>query len=209
MRPNPSPPLRVGLTGGVGSGKSTVATLLARCGADVIDTDAISRRLTAPGGLAIDAIAQVFGHGYLTADGALNRPLMRTRVFANPDARHQLESILHPLIQRQALQQARLAQQAGSRCVVFEVPLLIESATWHHEVDQVLLVDCPVETHIKRVMDRSQRDRPAILAMIAAQASREQRQQAADIILYNDGLSLDELAQQVQSIAVGFGLSSP
>lgn len=196
----------LGLTGGIGSGKSTVAAMLADLGAAVIDADAIARQLTLAGGLAMPAIAQVFGADFITADGALDRDRMRQHIFSNPDAKQQLEAIVHPLVGQQTWARARQAEQAGHRCLVFDVPLLVESAHWRQQVDQVLVVDCEPETQIARVMARNGLARASVEAIIRHQASRQQRLQAADCVIFNDGLTREELSLQVKALAAGFGL---
>jgi dephospho-CoA kinase len=201
------PAFKLGLTGGIGSGKSTVAAMLAELGAAVLDADAISRQLTAPQGLAIDAIRQVFGDALITPEGALDRNCMRELVFADPDARARLEAIIHPLVHQEIWRQAHVAESGGHRCLVFDVPLLVESAHWRSSVDQVLVIDCSPETQIVRVMARSGLARAAVEAIMAAQASRALRLAAADLVILNDGISLEELACQVQKLAPGFGLS--
>src|SRR5450830_346148 len=134
-------PLRLGLTGGIGSGKSTVAALLERSGAAVIDADAIARELTATAGLAMPAIVAAFGAEFMSAEGALAREKMRTLAYADANARQRLEAILHPLIRQETLRLSELAAAKKRKCIVFEVPLLVESATWRGQVDQVLVVD--------------------------------------------------------------------
>lgn len=201
------PAFKLGLTGGIGSGKSTVAAMLAELGAAVMDADAISRAVTAPGGAAIEAIRQAFGAAFITPEGALDRSRMRSLAYTDASARQRLEAIIHPLVNQEIWQQARLAEAAACPCLVFDVPLLIESTRWRGQVDQVLVVDCSPETQITRAMARSALDRPAVEAIIAAQASREQRLMAADLVILNDHISLAELAQQVRSLAAGFGLS--
>ncbi len=200
---------KLGLTGGIGSGKSTVAALLAGLGAAVMDADAISRNLTAPGGLAIEPIRQRFGDDFITPEGALDRQRMRSLAYADAAARTRLEAIIHPLVQAQIWQQAQLAEAAGSQCLVFDLPLLVESAHWRDKLDRVLVVDCSPATQITRVMARSALERPAIEAIIAAQASRAQRLAVADLVILNDGISLEQLAAQVRLLAAGFGLSLP
>jgi dephospho-CoA kinase len=200
-------PIRIGLTGGIGSGKSTVATLLAQLGACIIDADAISRELTAPGGLAMPAIQQVFGSEFVTPGGALDRDRMRTLVFANPSAKQRLEGIIHPMARQEIWRQAQVAQDADRPCLVFDVPLLIESNSWKQQMDRVLVVDCSIETQIKRVMNRNALERTAVEAIIATQASRNQRLRAADSVISNDCQSLVDLGQQVQALAPEFGLS--
>lgn len=198
--------IKLGLTGGIGSGKSTVAAALQEAGAAVVDADAISRSTTAPGGAAMPAIAQQFGPQFVDADGALNRNAMRELVFAKPEARLQLEAIIHPLVGQETARQTQAALDAGKKLVVFDVPLLVESAHWRDRVDRVLVVDCRVDTQIERVMARSQLTREAVQAIIAQQASRERRVAAADMVIYNEGLSLEQLRQQAREIAHRFGL---
>ena len=196
--------LRVGLTGGMGSGKSTVAVMLADCGAALIDSDAISRQLTAPGGAAIGVIAEKFGAGFITAEGAMNRDLMRQLVFGDPQAKRQLEAIVHPLVARET---DRQAQQAHSACIVFDVPLLVESGRWRQQLDQVLVIDCSEETQISRVMARNGWNREAVAQVLATQASRSQRLAAADVCIYNEvPLTLPALALVVGQLALRFGL---
>ena len=200
---------KLGLTGGIGSGKSTVAALLAGLGAAVMDADAISRHLTAPGGLAIEAIRQHFGADFITPEAALDRDRMRRLVYTDGSARQQLEAIIHPLVHTEIWRQAQQAEAAGCPCLVFDVPLLVESAHWRDKVDLVLVVDCCPETQISRVMARSGLAREAVLAIIAAQASRAQRLAVADLVLLNDGISLAQLDDRVRAMAAGFGLSLP
>ena len=199
--------LRIGLTGGIGSGKSTVSAMLAKLGAVVIDADAISRQLTAPGGAALTAIAQTFGPHLIGPDGAMDRAAMRTLVFAQPDARKQLEAIIHPLVTRTIRQQAQAATAAGARVVVLDIPLLVEGgARWLQEVDQVLVVDCSPETQIQRVMQRSGLQREEVERIIAQQASREQRAKVANITILNEGLEMSALQATVEKVARQFGL---
>jgi len=198
--------IRLGLTGGIGSGKSTVAAMLARHGAAVIDADAISRQTTAAGGAAIEAIRQTFGPEFITLDGALDRERMRERVFRAPEARRQLEHIVHPLVGLETARQTEAAVADGRRCIVFDVPLLVESSHWRARLDQVLVVDCRPELQIERVMQRNGLPRETVLGIMASQASRSARLRAADLVLCNDGLTLDELAMEVKQIAVRFGL---
>ncbi|MET4579902.1 dephospho-CoA kinase [Ottowia thiooxydans] len=201
-------PLRLGLTGGIGSGKSTVATMLAECGAAVIDSDAISRATTASGGVALPAIVATFGPQMLGADGALDRGAMRQLVFGDTSARHRLESIIHPLVSQEVDRQAKLATDSGKTCLVFDVPLLVESgARWRGKLDRVLVIDCPAETQIERVMARSGIGTEEVQRIIDAQASREARLSAADIVIYNGaGVSLPALRESVQSLLPSLGL---
>ncbi len=173
----------VGLTGGIGSGKSIVARLFAACGADVIDTDQIARELTAGGGTAIPAIRQNFGNHFIDQSGAMNRIKMRQHVFSHPSARELLESILHPLIQDEVELAAR--RSAGAYLLV-DIPLLIESKIWPQRVSRILVVDCPEQLQIKRVMQRNHLSELEVRAILAAQATRIERRAAADDIIVND-----------------------
>lgn len=196
--------LRVGLTGGIGSGKSTVAAMLADCGAAVIDSDAISRQVTAPGGAAMDGLVRQFGTRFITPEGGLNRDAMRDLVFSDAGAKKQLEAIVHPLVGEET---ARQAAQATSACIVFDVPLLVESGRWRQRVDQVLVVDCSEATQVSRVMARNGWTREAVERVMAGQAGRDRRLGAADICIYNDAsLSLAALALMVQQLSRRFGL---
>ncbi len=197
---------RVGLTGGIGSGKSTVGRMLADRGAALIDADQIARELTAPRGLAIAAIAQAFGPEFVDAKGGLDRSRMREQAFSQPDSRKQLEAIIHPLVAQVTEAQARAAESVCKRLLVFDIPLLVESTHWPRKLDAVIVVDCPTETQIARVMARNALDRSTIEAIIASQASRQSRRAAADIVLYNDQLTMDALNDQVITLARRFGL---
>jgi dephospho-CoA kinase len=201
------PPLqRIGLTGGIGSGKSTVARSLVECGAVLIDADAISRQLTAPGGAAVSELASRFGPQAITAEGALNRDRMRLLAFGDPAIKQQLEAIIHPLVSQESLRQSNAAVAAGRACIVFDIPLLVESGRWRQQLDRVLVVDCTQETQIERVMARNALPRTVVEAIMAGQASRAQRLAAADLCICNEGLSLQALAQLVRELAPRFGL---
>ena len=197
---------RIGLTGGIGSGKSTVARVLVECGAALIDADAISRQLTAPGGAAISALASQFGPQIITAEGAMDRDRMRQLAFNDPALNKQLEAIIHPLISQESLRQSSAAVDAGCACIVFDIPLLVESGRWRQQLDRVLVVDCAEDTQIARVMARNGLTREGVEKIIAAQASRAQRLAAADICICNEGLSLQALARLVRQLAPRFGL---
>ena len=200
--------VRLGLTGGIGSGKSTVAGLLAASGAAVVDADAIAHELTAAGGLALAPIAAAFGNNVISPTGALERDKMRALIHTNADARHLLESIIHPLVAQQTQTLASAYADAGRTCIVFDVPLLVESASWRQRVDDVLVVDCTPEVQINRVMARSHLTRAEVEKIIASQADRPRRLAAADTVIFNNALSLAELADEVHQIACHFGLSS-
>ena len=197
----------IGLTGGIGSGKSTVAGLLCEHGAAVIDADAISRSLTAPGGRALPAIADCFGADMITADGAMDRAAMRARVFTDPQAKQQLESIIHPLVGQVTQEQMQHALDSGHTSLVFDVPLLVESGDrWRHKVHHVLVVDCDANTQTERVMQRSALGADEVQRIIAQQASRAQRLACADSAIYNQGIDIIGLKREVASWAVRFGL---
>jgi dephospho-CoA kinase len=188
---------RLGLTGGIGSGKSTVAGMLTDAGALLVDTDAIARALTLPGGAALPALAAAFGPQALAADGALDRAYMRQLAFSDADAKRRLEAILHPLIGAQA---QRDAAAAGDRVVVFDVPLLTESAHWRGRVDLVLVVDCSTATQIERVAQRPGWSHEAARQVVAQQATRRQRRAVADAVIFNDGITLDTLRAEVGTL---------
>ena len=200
-------PFQLGLTGGIGSGKSTVAALLAQMGAAIIDADAIARQLTAPSGLAMAAIAQQFGPEFVTDQGALDRDRMRALAFSDPGAKLRLEAIIHPLVAKETGRQGQAARAAGHPCLVFDVPLLVESTRWRQQVDHVLVVDCQAETQITRVMARNGLARAAVEAIISAQSARLRRLQAADSVIFNDGLTLQGLSTEVAMLAPRFKLS--
>ncbi|MGE5452521.1 MAG: dephospho-CoA kinase [Acidobacteriota bacterium] len=193
------PGLKIGLTGGIGSGKSTVSHMLVDLGAHLVDTDAISRALTSPGGHAIEPIRQTFGADMIDPQGAMNRARMRDLAFANPLALQQLEGILHPLIGQHADRHAALAQP--NQHVVYDVPLLVESGDrWRNKVDHILVVDCEPETQIARVMVRSGWPREAVEKVLAQQARREIRLAAADHVIFNQGITLEALRAEVEKL---------
>lgn len=197
---------KLGLTGGIGSGKSTVAQVLAELGAIVVDADAISRCLTASGGAATPVIAQAFGPQMLVSDGSLDRAAMRALVFDQPHERQRLEAILHPLVQAAMAAKIAQAQRDGAPVAVLDIPLLVESPYWREQVDAILVVDCSETTQIARVVERSQLSESAVRSIIASQASREARNAAADWIIVNDGITLEQLRAQVLSISQKFPL---
>ncbi|MDB5957978.1 dephospho-CoA kinase [Ramlibacter sp.] len=197
---------RIGLTGGIGSGKSTVLAMLQALGAAAIDADAISRATTASGGAAIAAIARQFGPEFIAVDGALDRARMREQAYAQPQARRALEQIIHPLVGEEIERQVQAALAAGTRSIVFDIPLLVESTRWRPQLDRVLVVDCSPETQVARVVARSGLAPEEVRTIIAAQAPRALRLAAADVVICNEGLSLDALRHEVQQAAQSFGL---
>lgn len=198
--------LRIGLTGGIGSGKSTVARVLVACGAALVDADAISRQLTAPGGAAISELSSQFGPQMITPEGAMDRDRMRELAFSDPAIKGQLEAIIHPLVSQESLRQANAAVAAGNPCIVFDIPLLVESGRWRQQLDRVLVVDCAQATQIARVMARNGLVREVVEKIMAGQASRAQRLAAADICICNEGLSMEALERLVRELAQRFGL---
>lgn len=189
---------KIGLTGGIGSGKSSVARWLAEWGAAVIDTDDVAHSLTAPGGAAIADIRAHFGAQAIAADGAMDRSWMRERVFAAPEARRELEAILHPLIGRET--EARAAAATGLYRV-YVVPLLVESGRWRNRVDRICVVDCDPATQIARVVLRSGLTEDTIRRIMAAQASRDDRLAAADDVIDNGGnVTPVQLKTRVQAL---------
>jgi len=189
-------PYVVGLTGGIGSGKSAAADEFARRGAAVVDTDLIAHRLTGPGGAALPAIQRLFGEGFVLASGAMDRKRMRDRVFADAAARKSLEGVLHPMIRDESERQ--IAGAAGPY-VVHVVPLLVESADYRRRVDRVLVVDCPEATQIERVRRRSGLAADEAQAIVRSQATRAERLAAADDVIDNSG-TLEDLRKQVAAL---------
>ena len=188
--------LVIGLTGGIGSGKSAAADEFARLGATVVDTDAIARELTEPGGAAMAHIRALFGDAFVTATGAMDRKAMRERVFADPVAKQALESLLHPMIRAES---ERLIALAIGAYVVYVVPLLVESKEPRRRADRILVIDCPEDVQIARVRLRSGLAEAQIRAIMATQASRAERLAAADDVIENGG-SLDSLREQVAAL---------
>lgn len=186
-------PLVVGLTGGIGSGKSAAAGFFAEMGATVVDTDAIAHELTAPGGAAMPGIRDAFGAGFVAADGSLDRPRMRARAFSDPAAKRRLEAILHPLIRAEVL---RRATAATGPYVIVVIPLLFETGGYPGLIQRVAVVDCGEETQIARTMARSRLSREEVQAILRAQASRETRRAGAHDILDNEG-DLETLRREV------------
>ncbi|QWD61071.1 dephospho-CoA kinase [Polynucleobacter sp. MWH-UH35A] len=186
----------VGLTGGIGSGKTAVSDQLAQLGAGVVDTDLIAHQITAPNGAAIPFIEKQFGSDFIDSSGALDRVKMRSLVFANPEARKSLETITHPLIREETVRQAKKLIEEKVPYLVFVVPLLIESGNWLSLLDYLVVVDCSEETQIERVVHRSKLPRNEVERILGAQASRQERIAHADMVIENQG-SLDYLQTQV------------
>lgn len=192
------PLFRVGLTGGIGSGKTTAAKRFEEHGVTLINTDQISRRLTAAGGEAMSPIQQQFGDTFILPNGALNRSRMRAHIFSDEYAKQQLETILRPLILAICDDEAR---HASGLYIMFEVPLLVESGHWDTRVQRVLLIDCDEETQIARVMQRSNLTREQVQAIIARQTTRQARQKRAqDIIMNTVDTSLAQLYEKVDAL---------
>jgi dephospho-CoA kinase len=190
--------LIVGLTGGIGSGKSAVADLFAAQGARIIDADVIAHALTAPQGAAMPAIRAAFGAAMVTPQGALDRAAMRARVFAKPQERQRLEAILHPLIRAETDRQ--IAASVGlAPYVMLVIPLLVESGTYRGRVNRVAVVDCPEATQISRVMARNGLSQQEVERIMQTQATRDQRLAVADDVIDNGG-GLAALAPQVDRL---------
>ncbi|QWD68511.1 dephospho-CoA kinase [Polynucleobacter sp. VK25] len=186
----------VGLTGGIGSGKSAVSDRLAQLGAGIVDTDLIAHQITAPNGVAIPFIEKQFGPEFIDSRGSLDRAKMRSLVFADPEARKALEMITHPLIREETIRQAQRLIEESTPYLVFVVPLLIESGNWLSLLDYLVVVDCPEELQIERVTHRSKLPRNEVERILKAQASRQERIAHADMVIENQG-SLDHLQAQV------------
>ena len=188
-------PLRIGLTGGIASGKSTVAAMFAELGVPVVDTDVIAREVVEPGAPALDEIRDTFGTGVIAADGSLDRAAMRGLVFADDEARKALESIVHPRIRAETIAQAGTA---GGEYQLIVVPLLVESPL-RSFVDRVLVVDCSEETQVRRLLERDAGSEDQARRMLAAQASREARLAIADDVIGNEG-DLGDTLRQVRQL---------
>lgn len=186
----------VGLTGGIGSGKSTVADLFVARGAALVDTDAIAHELTGPGGAAMAEISAVFGPEIVNPAGGLDRAAMRERVFADPAARQKLEAILHPMIRQIS---AERCKAADAPYVILAVPLLVESGTYRERCQRIVVVDCPESRQVERVMARNRMTAAEVEAIMATQASREERLAVADDVIVNDA-GVDSLFSQVDAL---------
>lgn len=198
---------RIGLTGGIGSGKSTVGQLLCGAGAALIDADQIARDVTGPGGVAIAAIQAAFGADFIDTCGALDREKMRAIAFSHPEARSRLEAIVHPLVGLHSERQAQEAANRGCPLIVFDVPLLVESGRWARRLDAVIVVDCDADTQLQRVMQRNNLAADVVRNIISSQAAPSARRAAGDILIANGrDRSRDQLAADVSQVAALFGL---
>ena len=189
--------LRIGLTGGIGSGKSTVAARLVERGAELIDTDAIARSLTLAGGDAIEPIRASFGPDFIAASGALDRARMREAAFADAGAKRRLEAILHPRIGAEV---ERRVAASTAPVTVLDIPLLVESGRWRNRVDRVWVVDCSEALQVTRVMSRSSWTEAAVRAVLSQQATRAARRAAADAVIDNEGIDLGQLGREVDAL---------
>ena len=191
---------RIGLTGGIGSGKSTLGQMLQERGYPLINADDISHALTAPHGAAIETLRASFGAEFIAADGALDRARMRQLVFNDAAAKQRLQAVLHPLILAGIQNAEASIKDKGNSLVVIDIPLLVESAHWRAVLQQVIVVDCAEETQITRVMQRNKLSAAEVRQIMANQVSRARRLAAADIVVYNNTDRLADLHQQAQAI---------
>jgi len=199
MNPRLQKAVKLALTGGIGSGKSAAAGAFEKLGIPVIDSDAIAHQITAPAGIAIEAIKNTFGADFINAEGALDRAKMRALVFNQPAALKQLEAITHPLIKELSEAAALEALDQDPPFLIFMIPLLFESVGWQDRFHKIIVVDCSIDLQIQRVILRNQLQQELIEKIIANQAPRALRLQYADYVLHNNG-SLDELTQQVRTV---------
>lgn len=202
----PNNSFRLGLTGGIASGKSTVAAMLADAGAHLIDADAIARSATATNGPAVPALREYFGPNIVNDMGHVDRDNLRQLVFTNPQAKIDLEAIIHPLVGQAIAHQSMEAERQGALCIVFDIPLLVETGSWRQQLDRILVVDCRPETQITRVQRRNGLSHQDAVNILAAQAPRGQRLAAADAVLFNDGVDIGRLHGLVREMSPQFGL---
>jgi dephospho-CoA kinase len=194
-------PTCLGLTGGIGSGKSTASGMFAALGAAIVDADGISRNLTTPHGAAIETIKQQFGESMIAADGSLNRDQMRDLIFTDIGAKKRLEAIIHPLIKLEMQRQDQAAVASGAKLIVYDIPLLVESKNWRPTLDKILVIDCLEQTQINRVILRNTLKTADVEKIMANQASRKMRNSAADIVIFNDSITVEQLREQVTHLA--------
>ena len=193
---------RIGLTGGIGSGKSTLGQMLQERGYPLINADEISHALTAAQGAAIEPIRERFGPEFIAADGALDRARMRQLVFNDAAAKQRLQAVLHPLILAGIQSAETSIKDKGNSLVVIDIPLLVESAHWRAVLQQVIVVDCEEETQVARVMQRNKLSAAEVRQIMANQASRERRLAAADMVVFNNSDQLADLQQQAQTMCL-------
>jgi dephospho-CoA kinase len=193
---------RIGLTGGIGSGKSTLGQMLQERGYPLINADEISHALTAAQGAAIEPIRERFGPEFIAADGALDRARMRQLVFNDAAAKQRLQAVLHPLILAGIQNAEASIKDKGNSLVVIDIPLLVESANWRAVLQQVIVVDCEEETQVARVMQRNKLSAAEVRQIMANQASRERRLAAADMVVFNNSDQLADLQQQAQTMCL-------
>ena len=193
---------RIGLTGGIGSGKSTLGQMLQERGYPLINADEISHALTAAQGAAIEPIRERFGPEFIAADGALDRARMRQLVFNDAGAKQRLQAVLHPLILAGIQSAEASIKDKGNSLVVIDIPLLVESAYWRAVLQQVIVVDCEEETQVARVMQRNKLSAAEVRQIMANQASRERRLAAADMVVFNNSDQLADLQQQAQTMCL-------
>ena len=190
---------RIGLTGGIGSGKSTFGAMLAARGFALIDADAVSRELTCVGGLAIAKLREAFGDSSIALDGSMDRNKMRTLVFSQPEAKALLETILHPLIRASIAEKLTAIKDKGEPLAILDIPLLVESSQWQGQLDGIIVVDCSEGRQLSRVMARNGWTQEQTKAVMAAQASRQERLAAANWVIDNDSDDLSALQKQADA----------
>ena len=190
---------RIGLTGGIGSGKSTFGAMLSARGFALIDADAVSRELTGVGGLAIAKVREAFGNSSIALDGSMDRDQMRTLVFSHPEAKARLETILHPLIRASIAEKLTAIKDRGEPLAILDIPLLVESSQWQRQLDGIIVVDCSEARQLSRVMARNGWTQAQTKAVMAAQASRQDRLAVANWVIDNDSDDLSVLQKQADA----------
>jgi dephospho-CoA kinase len=190
---------RIGLTGGIGSGKSTFGAMLSARGFTLIDADAVSRELTGVGGLAIAKVREAFGDSSIALDGSMDRDQMRTLVFSQPEAKARLEAILHPLIRASIAEKLTAIKDRGEPLAILDIPLLVESSQWQRQLDGIIVVDCSEARQLSRVMARNGWTQAQTKAVMAAQASRQERLAVANWVIDNDSDDLSALQKQADA----------
>lgn len=196
----------IGITGGIGSGKSTVAKILAQLHAHIVDADKIAHACTSNNGAAVESIRQNFGDSYVDAHGNMRRDAMRALVFQDKQAKNTLESIVHPIVLKQIQAQADAAERAGVSIIIYELPLLVESEHWHKRLHKVWVVESDHETQIQRCIQRNQLSRPQIEAILKQQASNNERRNIADAVVINGAnTDINQLSAQIHALIADFG----